>query len=119
MYLSTGITSRGRIGIDASLRAEPIVNPWLVDPVDKTILLQALNDVVSTIGQVPNLTLITPDRTQTIEEYVDLYDPVRGSGFFLAAACGGVLTKCAGNDGLEPLGLDYDDRRQLVGCSRR
>ena len=93
MYLSTGITSRGRIGIDASLRAEPIVNPWLVDPVDKTILLQALNDVVSTIGQVPNLTLITPDRTQTIEEYVDLYDPVRGSGFFLAAACGGVLTK--------------------------
>ena len=93
MYLSTGITSRGRIGIDASLRAEPIVNPWLVDPVDKTILLQALNDVVSTIGQVPNLTLITPDRTQTIEEYVDLYDPVRGSTFFLAASCGGVLTK--------------------------
>ena len=77
MYLSTGITSRGRIGIDAGLRAEPIVNPWLVDPVDKTVLLQALHDVVSDIGSVPNLTMITPDVTQTLEEYVDLYDPVR------------------------------------------
>lgn len=77
MYLSTGITSRGRVGIDASLRGEPIVNPWLVDPIDKTILLQALNDLVSTVSQVPGLTLITPDKTQTIAEYVDLYDPVR------------------------------------------
>ena len=101
------------------MRAKPLVNPWLVDPVDKTVLLQALNDVVSNMDTIEGLTMITPDETQTIEEYVDLYDPVRGSAFFLAASCGGVLTKCAGNDGLEPLGLDYDDRRQLVGCSRR
>lgn len=47
---STGITSRGRIGIDAALRAQPIVAPWLTDPVDKEILIQALEDVVSNMG---------------------------------------------------------------------
>lgn len=47
---SANISSRGRIGIDAALRAQPIVQPWLVDPVDKTILLQALNDVVSNMN---------------------------------------------------------------------
>ena len=69
MYLSTGIQSRGRIGIDAGLRGTPLVNPWLTDAVDKTVLLQALNDVVSNINSVPGLTLITPDKTQTLEEY--------------------------------------------------
>jgi cellobiose dehydrogenase (acceptor) len=73
VYLSTGIQSRGRIGIDASLRAEPIVDPWLVNPVDKTVLLQALNDVVSNINSVPGLTMITPDKTQTLEEYGECY----------------------------------------------
>lgn len=75
VYLSTGIQSRGRIGIDAALRGTPLVNPWLVSAEDKTVLLQALHDVVSNIGSVPGLTLITPDVTQTIEEYVDAYDP--------------------------------------------
>lgn len=49
-YSSTGITSRGRIGIDAALRAQPIVAPWLTDPVDKEILIQALEDVVSNMS---------------------------------------------------------------------
>ncbi|KAJ3487294.1 hypothetical protein NLI96_g3648 [Meripilus lineatus] len=71
---STGITSRGRIGIDAALRAQPIVQPWLQDPVDKTILLQALNDVISNINSVPGLTMITPDSQMTIQQYVDEYD---------------------------------------------
>ncbi|EIM84175.1 uncharacterized protein STEHIDRAFT_62168 [Stereum hirsutum FP-91666 SS1] len=75
VYLSTGITSRGRIGIDAALRAQPIVAPWLTDPVDKEILIQALNDVVSNMGNVTGLTMITPDNTTTISEYVDNYDP--------------------------------------------
>ncbi|THH28872.1 hypothetical protein EUX98_g5306 [Antrodiella citrinella] len=75
MYLSTGITSRGRVGIDAALRAQPLVNPWFADPVDKTVLLQALEDVVSNINTVSGMTMITPDRTQTIQEYVDAYDP--------------------------------------------
>lgn len=54
-FRSANITSRGRIGIDAALRAQPIVYPWLVDPVDKQILLQALNDLVFNIntGEFP------------------------------------------------------------------
>ncbi|KAI0684656.1 cellobiose dehydrogenase [Cytidiella melzeri] len=76
VYLSTGITSRGRVGINADLSALPLVYPWLVDPVDKTILLQALNDVVSNLKSVSGLTMITPDIHQTIEEYVDAYDPL-------------------------------------------
>ena len=65
------------MGIDASLRATPLVNPWLVDQVDKQVLLQALNDVISNINSIQNLTMITPDKYQTIEQYVNAYDPVR------------------------------------------
>ncbi|OCH89474.1 cellobiose dehydrogenase [Obba rivulosa] len=75
VYLSSGITSRGRIGVTAGLNAVALENPWLTDPIDKTILLQALSDVVSTLPSVPDLTMITPDSGMTLEEYVDLYDP--------------------------------------------
>nr|BAC20641.1 cellobiose dehydrogenase [Grifola frondosa] len=75
VYLSQGITSRGRIGINAGLEATALVNPWLTDPVDKTVLIQALNDVVSNMNSISGLTMITPDSGMTIEEYVDLYDP--------------------------------------------
>jgi len=74
-YLSTGITSRGRIGIDAALTARPLVNPWFVDPVDKSTLIQGLTDLVANVGKVPGLTLITPDNTTTITDYVNNYDP--------------------------------------------
>ncbi len=76
VYLSTGITSRGRVGINAGLQVLPIQNPWLTDPIDKQVLLQALNDVISNINSIQNLTLITPDKFQTLEQYVDAYDPV-------------------------------------------
>ena len=49
VYLSTGVTSRGRIGIDAALTARPLVNPWLTDPVDKEVLLQGIHDIVANI----------------------------------------------------------------------
>ncbi|OBZ78256.1 Cellobiose dehydrogenase [Grifola frondosa] len=75
VYLSQGITSRGRIGINAGLEATALVNTWLTDPVDKTVLIQALNDVVSNMNSISGLTMITPDSGMTIEEYVDLYDP--------------------------------------------
>lgn len=52
-YSSTGITSRGRVGIDAALRARPLVNPWFADPTDKTVLVKALKDVISTMDQGP------------------------------------------------------------------
>ncbi|EIW75667.1 cellobiose dehydrogenase [Coniophora puteana RWD-64-598 SS2] len=74
-YLSWGITSRGRLGINAGLTGTPLVNPWLVDPVDKAVLVQALEDIVSNVSQVEGLTMITPDNTTTLQEYVDSYDP--------------------------------------------
>ncbi|KAJ7103732.1 cellobiose dehydrogenase [Mycena epipterygia] len=74
-YLSTGIKSRGRLGINAALNALPLVNPWLVDPVDKTTLVAGLEEIVSSLPQVPGLTMITPDNTTTIPAYVDAYDP--------------------------------------------
>ncbi|KAF5390938.1 hypothetical protein D9757_003923 [Collybiopsis confluens] len=73
-YLSTGITSRGRIGIDASLRPKILVNPWFQDPGDKPVLLQGLKDIVSNIASVSGLTLITPDNTMTMDQYVNEYD---------------------------------------------
>ncbi|KAF9447344.1 hypothetical protein P691DRAFT_821966 [Macrolepiota fuliginosa MF-IS2] len=75
VYLSTGITSRGRIGIDAALTARALVNPWFTDPVDKQVLIQGINDVLSTVRNVSGLTLITPDNTTTITDYVNNYDP--------------------------------------------
>ncbi|KAL0571438.1 substrate-specific activator of APC-dependent proteolysis [Marasmius crinis-equi] len=72
-YLSTGITSRGRIGIDAALRPRVLTNPWFTDPVDKAVLIQGLKDIVSNIKNVTGMTLITPDNTTTIDDYVNTY----------------------------------------------
>jgi len=47
--LSTGITSRGRIGIDAALTARPLVEPWFTDPIDKAVLIEGINDLVGSI----------------------------------------------------------------------
>ncbi|KAG6897590.1 hypothetical protein C0992_013266 [Termitomyces sp. T32_za158] len=73
---STGITSRGRVGIDAAMTARPLVNPWFSDPVDKAVLIQAINDLVLNVKNIPGLTLITPDNTTTITDYVNNYDTV-------------------------------------------
>lgn len=50
-YRSTGLTSRGRIGIDAALTARALVNPWFTDEIDKEVLLQGLQEIVSTMPQ--------------------------------------------------------------------
>jgi cellobiose dehydrogenase (acceptor) len=79
------VTSRGRIGINSALQATPLVDPWFVDPVDKSTMIYVLNDIVAGISNgesvphlvetvvfnvrtVPNLTLIQPNN-QTIEVY--------------------------------------------------
>jgi len=49
VYLSTGITSRGRIGIDAALTARPLVEPWFTDPIDKAVLIEGINELVGSI----------------------------------------------------------------------
>ncbi|KAL9714475.1 substrate-specific activator of APC-dependent proteolysis [Leucoagaricus gongylophorus] len=51
VYLSTGVSSRGRIGIDAAMTSRALVNPWFTDPIDKQILIQGINDLLSTMNQ--------------------------------------------------------------------
>ncbi|TFK46998.1 the flavin domain of cellobiose dehydrogenase [Heliocybe sulcata] len=75
LYLSTGVTSRGRVGINGSLTVLPIEYPWFTDPVDKETLITALEDFVAGVKQVQGLTLITPDNTTTIVDYVNNYNP--------------------------------------------
>lgn len=69
MYLSHGITSRGRIGIDNTLYGKVLTNPWFQDPVDKAVLITGINNLLSTMSSVSGLTMITPDNTTTITDY--------------------------------------------------
>lgn len=60
MHSSLGQTSRGRLGVTAGLNALPLTDPWFEDPTDKTILLQALNDLVDGISTGTSHTLGEP-----------------------------------------------------------
>ncbi|KAL5510993.1 hypothetical protein ACEPAG_3712 [Sanghuangporus baumii] len=74
MYLSTGTTSRGRIGLtSSSLGAGAITQPWFTDPVDKETLIQGLQEIINAAANVSGLKLITPDNTTTLSDYVDNY----------------------------------------------
>ncbi|KAG8845518.1 hypothetical protein FRB96_002486 [Tulasnella sp. 330] len=70
VYVSSGLTSRGRIGIDNTMYAKILTPPWFQDPTDKTVIITAINNLLSTVNQVPGLTMITPDNTTTITDYV-------------------------------------------------
>ncbi|KAG8779426.1 hypothetical protein FRC12_024285 [Ceratobasidium sp. 428] len=70
MYIGSGLTSSGRIGIDSSLQATILTKPWLTDPVEKTVLTTAINDLLSTYKQVPGLQLISPDNVTSISDHV-------------------------------------------------
>lgn len=52
---SENITSRGRIGINSALQATPLVDPWFVDPVDKSAMISVLNDIVAGVGNGESL----------------------------------------------------------------
>lgn len=58
---STGLKSRGRIGIDAAMTMQPIDDPWLTDKNDEAVLWQAVQDTFSTYknGMFPPLTIIS------------------------------------------------------------
>ncbi|EJD04707.1 cellobiose dehydrogenase [Fomitiporia mediterranea MF3/22] len=74
MYLSTGTTSRGRVGLTSSaLGAGALTNPWFTDPADKTALIQGLQEIINAASNVSGLTLITPDNTTTLTDYVNNY----------------------------------------------
>lgn len=63
VYLSQGITSRGRIGIDSTMYMSQITQPYFQDPVDKSTLMTGIQDVLSTVNQGAfylNLEELTP-----------------------------------------------------------
>jgi cellobiose dehydrogenase (acceptor) len=68
-YLSAGLTSRGRVGIDAALTARVLDSPWYTDAADKSAHLDFINELVNNISSVPGLVMITPDNTTTIKDY--------------------------------------------------
>ncbi|KAG9000556.1 hypothetical protein FRB94_005345 [Tulasnella sp. JGI-2019a] len=72
VYISSGLTSRGRIGIDNTMYGKIITPPWFQDPTDKAVIITAINNLLSTTSQVPGLTLITPDNTTTVTDFVNL-----------------------------------------------
>ena len=91
-YLSQGITSRGRIGMNSDLKGLPLTQPWFQDPVDKATLVKGISDAIAglktnrefnpiilmlllTLAPVPpGLVMITPDNTTTLQAFVDNYD---------------------------------------------
>ncbi|KAF8760339.1 Cellobiose dehydrogenase [Rhizoctonia solani] len=71
LYLATGLTSTGRIGMkDTSLAMSPIVKPWFTDPVDKAVMINAMSDILSTYKQVPDLVLVAPDNVTSIDRHI-------------------------------------------------
>jgi cellobiose dehydrogenase (acceptor) len=46
IYLSQGLTSRGRLGLDTNMIVRLLQLPWLQDPVDKAVLVEAIQDIV-------------------------------------------------------------------------
>lgn len=98
-----------------------------MDPVDKSTLVSAINELLGNVSlgesyrydtappsltsaTVPGLTLITPDNTTNIQDYVDNYDPSSlgsnhwvGSNRIATSASNGVVdvnTKVFGTDNL-------------------
>jgi cellobiose dehydrogenase (acceptor) len=55
---------------DASLTMSPIIKPWFTDPVDKAVMVDAINDILSTYKQVPNLELIAPDNVTSLDAHI-------------------------------------------------
>lgn len=51
LYLTHGTTSRGRIGIDANLRAVTISRPWFTDAADKAVMVTAATEYLSAMKQ--------------------------------------------------------------------
>jgi len=88
LYLSTGITSRGRVGLTSSAGNMGILtNPWFTDPIDKATLITGINEIISGAKGVSGLTLITPDNTTTVDDYVNNYPPSSLNSNHWLSAC--------------------------------
>ncbi|KAF8690928.1 Cellobiose dehydrogenase, partial [Rhizoctonia solani] len=71
LYLGTGVTSTGRIGMNNDTSVSLISRPWLQTRGDTDALIAAANDVIASYKNVSNLVLAYPNLTSTtIENHV-------------------------------------------------
>jgi cellobiose dehydrogenase (acceptor) len=70
-YLGMGTTSRGRADITPQLNMRVITNPYLRNAPDKEAMIAGLDFVRSALGNVQNLTWITPTSSQTTTAFVN------------------------------------------------
>jgi cellobiose dehydrogenase (acceptor) len=70
-YLTSGQTSRGRIGLTAELNLTILESPYLVTAEDTAAVVQSFSDILAGVQAVPGLELLFPDlKSTTIEEHV-------------------------------------------------
>ncbi|KAG9085983.1 hypothetical protein FRC07_013235, partial [Ceratobasidium sp. 392] len=83
MYVSEGLTSKGRIGINSTMQAVILQKPWLTDPADKDVLVRAIADLLSVAKQIPKLVFLAPENDTSIESFVT--SSVRGSNHWIGS----------------------------------
>jgi cellobiose dehydrogenase (acceptor) len=92
VYLSQGVTSRGRIGVNSAGVTTLITAPWLVDSADKAVQLKAVQDVVAQSKADPQIKLLWPDAaTTTVEQHVNNYRDFNSNHWVGSAAIGVVV----------------------------
>jgi cellobiose dehydrogenase (acceptor) len=74
VYLSQGLTSRGRIGITTTGSMQAVTNPWFQDQIDKQVIIQAVQDVITESQTDSSIKVLVPDLTQmSVSDYVNNY----------------------------------------------
>jgi cellobiose dehydrogenase (acceptor) len=74
VYLSQGLTSRGRIGITTTGSMQALVNPWFQDPIDQQVIINAVQDVINESKADSTIKVLVPDLTQmSVSDYVKNY----------------------------------------------
>jgi len=74
MYLGTGQTSRGRLGIDSSLKTSVIKSPYRQTEGDIQAIIKGVDSFITAAKKVPEVTFIFPNPSQTAEQYVRTYN---------------------------------------------
>ncbi|RPA87987.1 hypothetical protein BJ508DRAFT_202535 [Ascobolus immersus RN42] len=85
-YLGTGMTSRGRITIDANLNMVTSVSPYLKDDGDKSATIKGIENLQKGLASVANLTWVYPAPGQTAADYVSKYAGGRRSNHWMGSA---------------------------------
>ncbi|KDQ06595.1 carbohydrate-binding module family 1 protein [Botryobasidium botryosum FD-172 SS1] len=75
IYLSHGIKSRGRLGIDVNLQAKTLNQPWLRDAVDKAVIIQAITDILTDVKKISGIQIVQPPTGVSPADFVAGYDP--------------------------------------------